>query len=93
VVNPHALIGSGGGQRTARPTRRYPKVKFNCHNPNSEATVSFMDGQFHGSEGGGSRTALLHSQLNSRIGFDVNPNPGPARCGKWKGQRAAAVPA
>ena len=31
VVNPHALIGSGGGQGTARPTRRCPKVKLNCH--------------------------------------------------------------
>ncbi len=29
AVNPHAWIGNGGGQRTARPTRRYPKVNFN----------------------------------------------------------------
>ena len=31
VVKQPAWIGNGGGQRTARPTRRCHKVKFNSH--------------------------------------------------------------
>ena len=31
AVNPHAWIGNGGRQRTACPTRRCPKVNFNCY--------------------------------------------------------------
>jgi len=31
VANQHAWSGNGGGQRTARPTRRCPTVKLYCH--------------------------------------------------------------
>ncbi len=45
-----------------------------------EGLLSPPSPPFHGREGEGSRTAPLHSQLNSRIEFDRNPNPEAGHC-------------
>ena len=44
VVNQDARVGSRGGQRTARPTRRCPKVKIHYPCASSSFAVSLMRG-------------------------------------------------
>jgi len=79
VVNQHAWIGNGGGQRTARPTRRCAKVKPECRNGTGVARETWYTFSTRSARAGTARCALslpFYAMARSGIRVHIKPDSG-----------------